>query len=218
MVYGVDASEAIIAEARHRTRELDVPLQFQVCDAHGLTFKDASFDVCRAERVLLYLENPAMVITEMARVTRPGGHVIVFDFNYGTRFIDSDFAPMTRPIEALLASDAVARAGSDGAGRKVLPRATRLHRSGVESLVHVGFGSRAAIPTTLVASPVYPRLLMTLLYRPSRQPWANNGRSATWLQRSLDRRNACKSTVPLLRAKFLMVVHRQLRQLISRSR
>lgn len=105
MVYGVDASEAIITEARRRSWELDLPLQFQVCDAHDLTFKDASFDVCRAEKVFLYLENPPMAIAEMARVTRPGGHVIVFDFDYGARFIDSDFAAMTRRIEALLASD-----------------------------------------------------------------------------------------------------------------
>jgi ubiquinone/menaquinone biosynthesis C-methylase UbiE len=105
MVYGVDASEALIIEARRRTRELHLPLQFRVCDAHALTFEDGSFDVCRAERVLLYLENPASVVVEMARVTRPGGHVIIFDFDYGARFIDSDFAPLTRRIEALLASE-----------------------------------------------------------------------------------------------------------------
>jgi ubiquinone/menaquinone biosynthesis C-methylase UbiE len=105
MVCGVDTSEEMITEARHRTRELDVPLQFQVCDAHSLTFKDASFDVCRAERVFLYLENPATAIVEMARVTRSGGHVIVFDLDWGAFFIDSDFATMTRYIEALLARE-----------------------------------------------------------------------------------------------------------------
>jgi ubiquinone/menaquinone biosynthesis C-methylase UbiE len=62
-------------------------MEFQVCDAHGLTFKDGSFDVCRAERVLLYLENPATAVVEMARVTRPGGHVIVFDFDYGASLL-----------------------------------------------------------------------------------------------------------------------------------
>ena len=94
MVYGIDASEAIIAEARRRKPEVrPAPLQFQVCDAHGLTFKDASFDLCRAEKVFLYLENPATAIAEMARVTRPGGRVIVFDFDYGARFIDFGFLP-----------------------------------------------------------------------------------------------------------------------------
>jgi hypothetical protein len=39
----------------------------------------------------------------------------------------------------------------------------------------VSFGSRAAVPTTLAARPVYPRQLTTLSRRPTRQPWANNG-------------------------------------------
>lgn len=46
-----------------------------------------------------------MAIADMARVTRPGDRVIVFDFDYGARFINSDFAPMTRHLEALLGRD-----------------------------------------------------------------------------------------------------------------
>jgi ubiquinone/menaquinone biosynthesis C-methylase UbiE len=94
-VNGVDSSEATIEEARRRVGGLEFPLEFQVGDAHSLTFEKSSFDVCRSERVLLYLEDPAKAIAEMARVTRPGGHVIVFDFDYNAFFIDSDFAPMT---------------------------------------------------------------------------------------------------------------------------
>jgi ubiquinone/menaquinone biosynthesis C-methylase UbiE len=105
MVYGVDVSEALITEARRRTKELDLAPQFRVCGARGLTFKDGSFDVCRAERVFTLSRKSGTAVVEMARVTRPGGHVIVFDFDYGARFIDSDFAPMARHIEALLASE-----------------------------------------------------------------------------------------------------------------
>jgi ubiquinone/menaquinone biosynthesis C-methylase UbiE len=104
-VYGVDSSETIIEEARRRVGGLELSLEFQVGDAHSLTFKESFFDTCRAERVLLYMEDPAKAIAEMARVTRPGGLVIVFDFDYNAFFIDSDFAPMTRHIEALLAGD-----------------------------------------------------------------------------------------------------------------
>ena len=104
-VQGVDSSEAIIEEARRRVRGSELPLEFQVGDAHGLTFEESIFDICRAERVLLYLEDPAKAIAEMARVTRHGGHVIIFDFDYNAFFIDSDFAPMTRHIETLLAGD-----------------------------------------------------------------------------------------------------------------
>jgi ubiquinone/menaquinone biosynthesis C-methylase UbiE len=104
-VYGVDSSEAMIEEARRRVDGLGLSLEFRVGDAHSLTFEESSFDICRAERVFLYLENPAKAMAEMARVTRPGGHVILFDFDYSAFFIDSDFAPMTRHIEALHAGD-----------------------------------------------------------------------------------------------------------------
>jgi ubiquinone/menaquinone biosynthesis C-methylase UbiE len=104
-VYGVDNSATMIEEARRRVGGLELSLEFQVGDAHSLIFEESSFDICRAERVLLYLEDPAKAIAEMARVTRPGGHVIVFDFDYNAFFIDSDFAPMPRHIETLLAGD-----------------------------------------------------------------------------------------------------------------
>jgi ubiquinone/menaquinone biosynthesis C-methylase UbiE len=149
MVHGVDASEAFITEARRRTRELDLPLQFQVGDAHGLTFKDASFDVCRAERVLLYLEDPAMAIAEMARVTRPGGHVVVFDFDYATFFIDSDFAPMTRDIEALLASDP-----KNPAIGRALPHLMRKAKLKVEAIEPMSL-----LPTVAVVRRIYAAAL-----------------------------------------------------------
>jgi ubiquinone/menaquinone biosynthesis C-methylase UbiE len=104
-VTGIDNSEAMIKEAQRRASALTVPVHFELGDAHSLPFKDAPFDLCRAERVLLYLEDPAKAVAEMARVTRSGGHVILFDFDYHSFFIDSDFAEMTRHIEALLAAD-----------------------------------------------------------------------------------------------------------------
>jgi ubiquinone/menaquinone biosynthesis C-methylase UbiE len=104
-ITGIDNSEAMIREAQRRASALSVPVHFELGNAHNLPFGDASFDLCRAERVLLYLEDPAKAVAEMARVTRPGGRVILFDFDYNSFFIDSDFAAMTRHIEALLAGD-----------------------------------------------------------------------------------------------------------------
>lgn len=105
-VHGIDASQAMIQEARKRAKDLHLSLEFGVSDAQSLPFEDSSFDLCRAEKVLLYIENPGKAVDEMARVTRPGGRVVVFDFDFATRFIDSDFAVMTRQIENLLAQDA----------------------------------------------------------------------------------------------------------------
>jgi len=104
-VDGIDSSESLIEEARRRAQETGVPVNYGTGDAHNLPYVNASFDLCRAERVLLYLEDPAKAVEEMSRVTRPGGRVVIFDFDYGALFIDSDFVGMTRQIEALIASD-----------------------------------------------------------------------------------------------------------------
>jgi ubiquinone/menaquinone biosynthesis C-methylase UbiE len=104
-VHGVDSSKAMILGARSRTKNLNLSLDFDVCDAQALPFEDSSFHLCRAEKVLLYVDDPAQAISEMARITRPGGQVIVFDFDYGACFVDSDHVAITRQIEELLRSD-----------------------------------------------------------------------------------------------------------------
>jgi ubiquinone/menaquinone biosynthesis C-methylase UbiE len=43
---------------------------------HHLPFDAASFDGCRAERVLLHSAQPSHVVAEMCRVVRTGGHVV----------------------------------------------------------------------------------------------------------------------------------------------
>jgi len=148
-VHGIDTSVTLIKEAQRRTREVDTPVQFQLGDAHSLPFSDASFDLCRAERVLLYLENPAKAIAEMARVTRPGGHVIVFDFDYGAFFIDSDFAPMARHIEALVAGDP----RNPGMGRE-LPHLMRKANLKVEAIEPT-----TLVPTVAIVRRIYAAAL-----------------------------------------------------------
>lgn len=104
-VEGIDSSELMISEARRRAQQSNIPVTYQIGDAHKLSAEDSSFDLCRAERVFLYLEDPAKAVLEMARATRPGGHVVVFDFDYSAFFIDSNFTSMTRQLELLLSND-----------------------------------------------------------------------------------------------------------------
>ena len=47
-------------------------------DAHRMPFKLHQFDLAVTHYVLLWVHNPAQVIAEMARVTKPGGYVIAF--------------------------------------------------------------------------------------------------------------------------------------------
>jgi ubiquinone/menaquinone biosynthesis C-methylase UbiE len=95
---GLDASEVMIAEARRRAKELGVPGTFEVGDVEALSFPDGSFDVCRAARLLEHLPDAGRALAEMARVTRPGGRVVAFDFDWDTLIIDHPDKETTRSI------------------------------------------------------------------------------------------------------------------------
>jgi len=97
LVVGIDSSEGMIAEARKRTAD-DLPLELRVGDAQALDFGDDSFDGCRADRVLQHLADPGAALREMARVTRPGGRVVVVDPDWDTLLVDHDDRAVTRRI------------------------------------------------------------------------------------------------------------------------
>ena len=61
-VTGIDANAAMIAEARQRVAGLTLPIAFEVGDAHRIDFPDNTFDLCRTERVLRYLDRPETVV------------------------------------------------------------------------------------------------------------------------------------------------------------
>jgi SAM-dependent methyltransferase len=92
-VVGVDRSEALTAAARGRDwsrdgspREPGAPraaVELIVGDAHRLPFADAEFHACRADRTLQHLAGPETALAEMARVTGPGGRVVVTEFRWG---------------------------------------------------------------------------------------------------------------------------------------
>jgi ubiquinone/menaquinone biosynthesis C-methylase UbiE len=70
---GIDASEAMIAEAWKRSKDTGLAVEFVVGDAHRLDLPDGSFDASRAERTLQHVAEPARAVADLARVTRPGG-------------------------------------------------------------------------------------------------------------------------------------------------
>lgn len=72
---GVDISAGMLARAR--ARGLDVVHG----TATGLPFPDESFDVTCSFKVLAHIEDIRGAMAEMARVTRPGGHVLAEFYN-----------------------------------------------------------------------------------------------------------------------------------------
>jgi len=95
---GVDASEAMIAEARRRHSGHGHGVSFRLGDALGLPYPDDAFDVCRTETVLQHLPDVSQAISEMVRVTRPGGRVGVLEIDEGSVVLDHPDQQTTRTI------------------------------------------------------------------------------------------------------------------------
>ncbi len=104
-VFGVDVDEAMIAEAERRAEQMGCRTwcRHQVGDATDLPFETNTFDSCRSERLFQHVYNPADVLLEMARVTKPGGWVVVLDADHGTWSIDTPEVEIERRIIRALA-------------------------------------------------------------------------------------------------------------------
>jgi phosphatidylethanolamine/phosphatidyl-N-methylethanolamine N-methyltransferase len=83
-VTGIDISEPMIARARRRTAAGRYPFvkALTVMDAHDLAFADATFDCVVGQFVITLVENPERVMSECARVTKPGGEIVLVNHLY----------------------------------------------------------------------------------------------------------------------------------------
>jgi phosphatidylethanolamine/phosphatidyl-N-methylethanolamine N-methyltransferase len=80
-VTGIDVSEPMLKVARDRVarKRLAHVWDLRVLDAAAMDFADAAFDVALAPYVLSVVPDPARVLDEMWRITRPGGSMIVMN-------------------------------------------------------------------------------------------------------------------------------------------
>jgi ubiquinone/menaquinone biosynthesis C-methylase UbiE len=90
-VVGIDMSEPMIAKARHRMASGLFPhvKSVMVMDAHHLAFADASFDCVVAQFVITLVADPELVLSECARVVRPGGEIILVNHLYSERGVSA---------------------------------------------------------------------------------------------------------------------------------
>ena len=79
-VVGIDASESFVAQARQRVR--DPRARFETGDATRLPLNAAACDVSVSGLVLNFVRDHAAMVREMARVTKPGGTVAAYVWDY----------------------------------------------------------------------------------------------------------------------------------------
>jgi ubiquinone/menaquinone biosynthesis C-methylase UbiE len=97
-VIGTDLSERLIAEARRRTTPADGPIAFQADNAESLPWPADTFHGSRADRVLMFMDRPHLAVREMVRVTRPGGRIVIGEFDMETAIVDSPYRLLTRRL------------------------------------------------------------------------------------------------------------------------
>jgi ubiquinone/menaquinone biosynthesis C-methylase UbiE len=79
-VIGVDLTAAMLAIGEERSRQSGVAnVSFRIGDAQNLPFEQENFDVVVCRLALHHMQEPGRVVSEMARVCRVGGTVLVED-------------------------------------------------------------------------------------------------------------------------------------------
>lgn len=77
---GIDVSEDRLQQARERNRE-NSRVKFVCGDAQSMEFRSNSFDLVYCRMLLQYLKEKERAVSEMARVCKPGGTVLLQDLD-----------------------------------------------------------------------------------------------------------------------------------------
>lgn len=106
-VHGIDSAEAMIDLARQNAVGFGTApamLSFEVGDVYSLPYEDASFDLLIAIGVLPWLDRAELAVREMARVTKPGGSIILTTANRAglASLLDPTISPVLQPLKLRL--------------------------------------------------------------------------------------------------------------------
>jgi len=170
-VCGVDVSRGMLAAARARG------LRAVLGSATALPFKDESFDVVCSFKVLAHVPDIGRALAEIARVTRPGGHMVLEFYNpWSLRYL-AKLAAGPQPIgEGRTEADMYTRWDSPNVIPRLLPagvelldvRGVRVLTPAAAALRLPGVGKALAFGERLAASSrlrYFGGFLVALLHR-----------------------------------------------------
>ena len=80
-VTGVDIAPNLLAQARERATAEGLDVRFDEGDAEQLPYADGSFDVVVSMFGAMFAPRPEMVVSEVARVLKPGGSLAMANWN-----------------------------------------------------------------------------------------------------------------------------------------
>ncbi len=102
-IVGIDFSEGMLSRARERARALEMDhVELRRMDAGAMDFPDNSFDTVVAAYVVTAVPDYRSVVSEMIRVCRPGGRIIMLNhFSNGNKLIaavERVISPLTKQL------------------------------------------------------------------------------------------------------------------------
>jgi len=138
---GVDLSPGMLERARARG------LSVVEASATELPFADASFDVVCSFKVLAHVRDVRRALSEMARVTRPGGHVVAELYNpFSLRGLAKRLGPAGAVAAGATEHDVYTRFDPPWRLREMKPPGTRLVASrGVRILIPAAAALRVPV-------------------------------------------------------------------------
>ena len=96
-VSGIDQNSEMIRHAKKRCENLR-NTEFSEANANDLPFSEESFDAACCTQVLLYVNDVAQVISEIKRVLKPTGRIIIVETDWRGVVLNSDYDSITRKI------------------------------------------------------------------------------------------------------------------------
>lgn len=79
-VVATDFCDDMLIHAQSKSRARGSAVRFEQADVHSLSYPDASFDIATISFGIRNVADPVKGLSEMGRVVRPGGHVLVLEF------------------------------------------------------------------------------------------------------------------------------------------
>lgn len=99
----IDSVEAMVELANQHAVDAHITnlLSLDLGDVNSLAIEDNAFDLVVALGVIPWLERPELAMQEIARVTRPGGYVILTTDNWAglISFLDPVHNPLLKPLK-----------------------------------------------------------------------------------------------------------------------
>lgn len=124
-VVGLDFDAELLAEAQKAVEAANMSERVTLREGSllQLPFADNQFDVVHTERVLLHIKEMETAVQELARVTKPGGKVVLVENDYGSLSVETPHLEIARRYSSWAVEQVLA---NGYAGRKVKGQMARV--------------------------------------------------------------------------------------------